>query len=129
MFMGVLMSFLVRLPGFLDNAMERLGESNVLGVQAAALEVCLRRILPLLQRLSSASLSIVCLPHDLNFSGFLQYFSSTSARSSLTQLPDALLGYRHVPVNGLLHIAVMTLQWGHTRLHQDKQEMGQPRCY
>lgn len=51
----------VRLPGFLHNAMEGLGQSNVLGVQAAALEVCLRCILPLLQRLCCASLPVVCL--------------------------------------------------------------------
>lgn len=73
MLMGMLMSFLVRLPGFLDNAMEGLGQSNILGVQAAALKVCLSGILPLLQRLRCASLPIVCLQRSRILCGSLQY--------------------------------------------------------
>lgn len=72
MCMGMLVSLLVRLPGFLDDAMEGLGQSDVLGVQAAALEICLRRILPLLQRLSCASLPVECLQSSTSLRGSLQ---------------------------------------------------------
>ncbi len=57
--MRVPMRLRVRFLGLLHDAVECLRQLNVVRVQAAALEVCLRRILPLLQRLCRAPFPVV----------------------------------------------------------------------
>lgn len=73
----------VRIPGLLHDAVEGLRQCNVLWVQAAALEIRLRSVLPLFKRLCSAPLPEERLHHQVRI-------NSVAHRVYGIVLPDAL---------------------------------------
>jgi hypothetical protein len=73
----------VRIPGLLHDAVEGLRQCNVLWVQAAALEICLRSVLPLFKRLRSAPLPEERLHHQVRI-------KSVAHRVCGIVLPDTL---------------------------------------